>query len=163
MRQTFDWNAMVESLRSNITAISGLPTVPVNSIGKRQQWPFIAFNLPMTNSPDTFSRYPDNEVFETTVPITIYTATMAEGIQYCDDLQANLRTSENRTQLADAGIVIVNIMNPGSRSTPLQAEREFMYGFDLRLRLQRDFDSDTPTINDVDSPVVGNTTNIEEE
>lgn len=162
MRQTFDWTAMVQSLTSNIKAISGLPVIPVNTIGPRQQWPFIAFNLPMTNSLDTFSRYPDNEVFETTVPITVYTTTMAEGIQTCDDLQANLRTSENRLLLADAGIVIVNIMNPGSRSTPLQAEREFMYGFDLRLRLQRGFDGGTPAIEDISEPTVGNTTKEEE-
>ena len=66
-----------------------------------------------------------------------------------DDLQANLREEENHYQLQQQGIVIVDVLNPGSRFTALSVGYEYDYGFDLNIRLGRNFTSSTPIISDV--------------
>lgn len=68
-----------------------------------------------------------------------------------DNLQANLRDPEIRYQVKQQGIIIVAVLDPQDQSVIGINNSEQQYGFDLQIRLERNFESDQPTIEAIDS------------
>lgn len=149
VQQTFDWGKMYQSVKQMIVSLTGMTVIQDSTISKTPAFPFITINPSGSITHELASNNPTNEPFTTTLSITVHSDSKLVALQTMDDLQANLREEENHYQLQQQGIVIVDVLNPGSRFTALSVGYEYTYGFDLNIRLGRSFTSSTPIISDV--------------
>ena len=149
MQQTFNWGKMYQAVKQMIVSLTGMAVNPHSTIAQTPAFPFITVNPTGSITHELASNNPTNEPFTTTLSITVHSDSKLVALQTMDDLQANLREEENHYQLQQQGIVIVDVLNPGSRFTALSVGYEYTYGFDLNIRLGRSFTSSTPIISDV--------------
>lgn len=149
VQQTFDWGKMYQSLKKMIVSLTGMKIIPDSTTEHTPSFPFITVNPTGSITHELNANNPTNEPFTTTLSITVHSDSKLVALQTMDDLQANLREEENHYQLQQQGIVIVDVLNPGSRFTALSVGYEYDYGFDLNIRLGRNFTSSTPIISDV--------------
>lgn len=68
-----------------------------------------------------------------------------------DNLQANLRDPEVHYQVKQKGIIIVDVEDPQDNSFIGINNSIQQYGFDLVIRVERNFESDQPTIESIDN------------
>lgn len=66
-----------------------------------------------------------------------------------DNLQANLRDPEVHYQVKRQGIIIVGVLDPQDRSAIGINNSEQQYGLDLHIRVERNFESDQPSIDSI--------------
>lgn len=155
MIRTFDWDGMVKTIRErvmDITGLDGLHVIEEYQSGKKPSFPFIVVNPKGNVIRDWWAHSPNHEPFETYVSVTVHSNLKMQALHISDDIQAILRDPEVHYELSQDGITVVDVLDPSSRTVLITVSSEYEYGFDLQLRLQRNFDSELPTFDDYNNP-----------
>ncbi len=155
MIQTFDWDGMIAVLQQEIMSITGLPAdkmITDGYSGNKPAYPFITVSPQYNTVRDRWAHSPSDESFETTVSITVHSNIKSQAGRVMDNLQAVLREYTPHHDLSAKGIVLLDVLDPTNRTSLGTIVSDYQFGFDLQLRLQRDFENTTPMFSDYDDP-----------
>ncbi|MDH5106451.1 hypothetical protein OQI89_11365 [Lentilactobacillus diolivorans] len=154
MKRTINWQEilaiMIQEIRS-LTNLDEKHVVEDYSIGNKPSLPFITVHPRGSIVMPVQHMYPMHEPVDTHLSIVIHTANESRGLDLMDNLQANLRDPEVHYQVKQKGIIIVDVEDPQDNSFIGINNSIQQYGFDLVIRVERNFESDQPTIEAIDS------------
>ena len=154
MKRTINWTEAIATMRQTIRSLTNLDEKHViedYSLGTKPTLPFITVHPRGSLVMPVQHMYPMHEPVETHISITIHAETETRALDIMDNLQANLRDPEIHYQVKQRGIIIVAILDPQDRSVIGINNSEQQYGFDLQIRLERNFESDLPTIESLEN------------
>lgn len=155
MIQTYDWDSMTATLKQEIMTITGLPSdkvLPGGYSGDKPAFPFITVAPQYNSVRDQWPHSPTTETFTTTVSITVHSNIQSQAGRVADNLQAAIREYTPHHDLSAQGIVIVDVLDPSNRTSLGTLVSDYSFGFDLQLRLQRDFDNTRPMFSEYEDP-----------
>ena len=154
MKRTINWTEAIATMRQTIRSLTSLDEAHViedYSLGSKPTLPFITVHPRGNIITPVQHMYPMHEPVDTHISITVHATSESRALDIMDNLQANLRDPEIHYQVKQQGIIIVAVLDPQDQSVIGINNSEQQYGFDLQIRLERNFESDQPTIETIDS------------
>lgn len=152
MKRTTNWEQTTAIIRQTVRSLTNLDEQHViadYTLGSKPTLPFIVVHPSGTISTPVQHLYPMHEPVDTNISITVHSSAQEQALDIMDNLQANLRDPEVHYQVKRQGIIIVGVLDPQDRSAIGINNSEQQYGFDLHIRVERNFESDQPSIDSI--------------